>query len=1036
LVIGAQCEALGELSWLPPGPGPVDVTGLGSKQRLLVELRDLLVSGPGECSPVSDGIDGLSMPGLLLNPTAAQASAAVRAAMNAAHTAEAVLVMHVLAHGCGYQNDPAGPVRHLLYAWDTVAEPIDTQPESRAWEPYADIADRVPNCRGMTGLVLVVDACRASWAKTGIAAWSGVRGGLMSAVLAASGDHPAWDACLTRTVVDVLRDGLARDAHHRRTLVTELLALDIEPLANESCQHQTARLDGHEAHNPILKIGRNRASEQFAAELGVDAPTAGLMLRLSHYYTEHAVAAVADEIEANRVVSIVGPAGSGKSTLAAALRRAPEESDLPIGLFHAAAFVSSSPGVVDLARSLIMQLRAEPGFREAAIRFERDNQYRWDALDVWQRELIGPLGVLRRQIRILVDGLDHLDGTGHAQPVHRALRQLLEDAPRARLVVTSRRDPGLPDSTVVPMPTLDDDTARRFLHARDVDPAAHDRIIGLAAGRWLVLALAADSADTDAVDTLEGLYGQLIAQARVRRGPLADDMLAVLAAAGAGPVLPVDVLYAALPEPGRTSRAELLEVLGDEALYRVIDRSNAGTPEDRVGLFHQTLTDYLHRDDLAETHLAIAQALDDLASDHDPTKYRTQPVAAYAFDGQARHWWYAGRPERVVASLARQDVIPRVNLARWQQWAPQLQEQLGADHPDTLTARFNVAYWTGRTGDAHAALALFEQLLPDRERVLGADHPDTLGSRGTVADWTGQTGDWHGALDLFEQLLPDQERVLGADHPDALITRGNIARWTGATGDAQGALDLFEQLLPDQERVLGADHPDALITRGNVALWTGETGNRKGARALFEALLPDRERVFGADHPDTLATRADIAYWTGWAGDAQGARALFEQLLPDRERVLGADHPDTVDMRGHIAFWTGEAGDAQGARALFEALLPARKRVLGAYHPGTLNTRGNIARWTGETGDSRGALALFEALLPDFERVLGADHPDTLDTRGNIARWTGETGDSRSALALFEALLPDLERVLGADHPNTLNTHEHIDRLRAQLGAG
>ncbi|HEX6025121.1 MAG TPA: hypothetical protein VFZ00_24225 [Solirubrobacter sp.] len=44
-----------------------------------------------------------------------------------------MLVVHVLGHGRGVQHDPSHEVRHLLHAWDTVAEPVDEEPESRAW---------------------------------------------------------------------------------------------------------------------------------------------------------------------------------------------------------------------------------------------------------------------------------------------------------------------------------------------------------------------------------------------------------------------------------------------------------------------------------------------------------------------------------------------------------------------------------------------------------------------------------------------------------------------------------------------------------------------------------------------------------------------------------------------------------------------------------------------------------------------------------------------------------------------------------------
>src|SRR5260370_7000724 len=61
----------------------------------------------------------------------------------------------------------------------------------------------------------------------------------------------------------------------------------------------------------------------------------------------------------------------------------------------------------------------------------------------------------------------------------------------------------------------------------------------------------------------------------------------------------------------------------------------------------------------------------------------------------------------------------------------------GADSPDTLVARFNLAYWTGRAGDAAAARDQFAALLPVRERIYGPDHPDTLAAQEELPYWTG-----------------------------------------------------------------------------------------------------------------------------------------------------------------------------------------------------------------------------------------------------------------------------------------------------------
>ena len=76
--------------------------------------------------------------------------------------------------------------------------------------------------------------------------------------------------------------------------------------------------------------------------------------------------------------------------------------------------------------------------------------------------------------------------------------------------------------------------------------------------------------------------------------------------------------------------------------------------------------------------------------------------------------------------------------------------------------------------------------MPIFERVLGPEHPDTLNARGNLAYWTGLAGDAAGARDQFAALLPIEERVLGPKHSDTLDARDNLAYWTGRAGDTTG----------------------------------------------------------------------------------------------------------------------------------------------------------------------------------------------------------------------------------------------------------
>jgi Domain of unknown function (DUF4062)/Tetratricopeptide repeat len=220
-----------------------------------------------------------------------------------------------------------------------------------------------------------------------------------------------------------------------------------------------------------------------------------------------------------------------------------------------------------------------------------------------------------------------------------------------------------------------------------------------------------------------------------------------------------------------------------------------------------------------------------------------------------------------------------------------------------------IAQYLSRSGCYPAARDLWQEIADaySEDEAYGPQHPDTLAARAELAFWVGWAGDAAGARDQLAALLPIDERVLGPVDRNTLTTRHYLAHWTGKAGDAAGARDQCAALLPLRERVLGPEHPHTLTTRANLARWTGEAGDTAAARDQFADLLPLRERMLGPEHPDTLTIRANLARWTGEAGDAAGARDQFAALLPIEERVLGPEHPDTLATRDNVAYWTGRA---------------------------------------------------------------------------------------------------------------------------------
>jgi Tetratricopeptide repeat len=324
------------------------------------------------------------------------------------------------------------------------------------------------------------------------------------------------------------------------------------------------------------------------------------------------------------------------------------------------------------------------------------------------------------------------------------------------------------------------------------DPAGRDQIASLSEGEWLRARLLSGlykaghlaGAPTHPSAGLTPVFEKAVAAAAAAapQAPV-ENMARLLAAAPVGAWMPLQVLVAALRPGGHDDQTLAVRVRdGVVALGELLTRADPGSPDERVGPAHDLIADFLHghfgADAVADAHSAIVRALADLEQ-----AGSSKSVAAYAKARLSEHLWAVGQPDAALSALPELPT-PADNLALWQSWHGRLLQSLGPDHPQTLTARGNIAGWTGQSGDARGALELVTALLPVHERVSGPEHPDTLAARGNLAYWTGQAGDPAAARDQFAALLPMIERVSGPEHPDTLTTRHELARWTARANDA------------------------------------------------------------------------------------------------------------------------------------------------------------------------------------------------------------------------------------------------------------
>ncbi|MBQ9930526.1 MAG: tetratricopeptide repeat protein [Oscillospiraceae bacterium] len=370
-------------------------------------------------------------------------------------------------------------------------------------------------------------------------------------------------------------------------------------------------------------------------------------------------------------------------------------------------------------------------------------------------------------------------------------------------------------------------------------------------------------------------------------------------------------------------------------------------------------------------------------------------------------------------------------------WAERLyiccHQNLGEEHPDTLSSLSNLALTYGDLGNYQKALELQEKAYTLCCRILGEEHPDTLASLNNLASTYGDLGDYQKALELKEQAYTLRCRILGEEHPDTLTSLNNLAVTYSDLGDYQKALELKEQAYTLRCRILGEEHPGTLTSLNNLAVTYSDLGDYQKALELLEKAYALRCRILGEEHPDTLASLNNLAITYGDLGDYQKALELDEKAYTLYCRILGEEHPDILTSLNNLAIAYSELGNHKRALELEEKVYALYCRILGEEHPDTLGTLNNLAVTYSKLGDHQKALELKEKVYALRCRILGEDHPDTLVSLHNLAVTYSDLGDHQKALKLGEDAYTLFCHVLGEEHPLTLNSMRFLSALRSLM---
>jgi len=142
---------------------------------------------------------------------------------------------------------------------------------------------------------------------------------------------------------------------------------------------------------------------------------------------------------------------------------------------------------------------------------------------------------------------------------------------------------------------------------------------------------------------------------------------------------------------------------------------------------------------------------------------------------------------------------------------------LGPYHPDTLTARNNLALAYLNRRKNGKAMKVSKKCLADVELTFGPDSTHSIPSRLNLAMAYKRQHYYDDAIALGEAVVADMDRMFDADNPMTLGARGNLAAAYAEAGQWGKAAELSKRVLADSERIYGKDHPMTRLARINAA---------------------------------------------------------------------------------------------------------------------------------------------------------------------------------------------------------------------------
>ena len=353
------------------------------------------------------------------------------------------------------------------------------------------------------------------------------------------------------------------------------------------------------------------------------------------------------------------------------------------------------------------------------------------------------------------------------------------------------------------------------------------------------------------------------------------------------------------------------------------------------------------------------------------------------------------------------------------------EQQLGADHLETLKSAESraLAFW--RLGNLIEARKILERVRATRETSLGRTDRRTLQVYNNLALVLDDQGETEAARQLFAQVLEIRRGQPGTPPEKIASSLNNLST---AIDDPDESLELLEESLWYYRRAYSEDHPAILDVKHNLARNLWKKGDSEAAIPIFREVLKTRREVLGDHHPRTLKVISQLAVLLRET-DISEARQLFEEALATTKQRFGEDHRETVAAMLDLADLALLENDHLTACPLCEQVV-ATLRIAQPAEPlrlaGALNQLGRTFKRMGEP--EKAVACFLEAFDIRANQISSKDLKNRTEQGGlstNLGMTYGQMEEYPEARKWFERAIAVLNDVV-EHHPSQPNAKDYL----------